>query len=212
VGTADDTGNTITYYDYPAALKGTAFQKPMYINDAKSDASYKSFEIAGTKRLSNRWQLLAGFSATKKNMPVTAANGTAIGVPEFTPNAEINTADTTWEWLTRISGSYLFPYDIQVSANFQSISGDTWGRTVSVKAPQVGTFDLRVEPIGFRNTGTANTTGLQIEKTFRVRPGHRASAGLNILNLFNANFITTASASGVAPSGAANVVQASGAT
>ena len=212
LGTADDPGVARTFFDYPASLRGAAFQRPMYINDAKSDASYKSIEITGTKRMSNRWQLLAGYSATKKRIPVSAANGNAIGIAEYTPNAEINTSDNTWEWLTRVGGAYVFPYDVQVSANLQSISGDTWGRTLSVRGTQLGTFDLRVEPIGFRNTGTATTLALQAEKAIRLRSGQRVSVGLNVLNLLNANFITTASQSGVAPSGAANVIQASGRT
>jgi hypothetical protein len=37
LGTADDTGRTITYYDYPASLAGSAFQQPTLINDPKAD-------------------------------------------------------------------------------------------------------------------------------------------------------------------------------
>ena len=57
VGNADDPGTVLTYYDYPVSLAGIAFQRPMFINDAGSDASYKSIEVAATKRLVNRWQL-----------------------------------------------------------------------------------------------------------------------------------------------------------
>src|SRR5262245_29227320 len=85
-GTADDPGTVVTYYDYPSSLRGAAFQRPMYINDAASDAHYQSFELALTRRLANRWQLQAAYSATKKHIPVPAG-------ATYDPNAEINTSD-----------------------------------------------------------------------------------------------------------------------
>ena len=127
MGTADDTGRTLTYWEHAPGLRGVAFQRPMCINHPGSDANYKSFEVAAMKRLSNRWQLQAAYTATKKHMPVSVRNA------EFNPNAEINTSDFTWEWLSRVTASYRFPLDIQVSTNIQSFSGDTWGRTVSVR-------------------------------------------------------------------------------
>jgi hypothetical protein len=204
LGTADDPGTTLTYYDYPASLKGTAFQRPTYINDANSDASYKSIEVAATKRLSNRWQLQAAYTATKKHIPVPAA-------ATFDPNAEINTSDYTWEWLTQVAGSYMFPLDIQVAANFLSQNGDAWGRTVSARGgKQITSLTMRVEPIGFRNTGTQTLLGLRAEKVFRLRAGHRVTVGANVINLLNANFINNAGTSGAPASGAASVQQKSG--
>ena len=50
LGTSDDPGTVVTYYDYPSSLRGAAFQRPMYINDAASDAHYQSFELALTRR------------------------------------------------------------------------------------------------------------------------------------------------------------------
>ena len=41
----------------------------MTINDPSADAKYKSVEVAAVKRLSNRWQFMASYSATKKDRP-----------------------------------------------------------------------------------------------------------------------------------------------
>jgi len=71
----------------------------------KANQSCKTLELATVKRLSNRWQLVASYSTTKKNWPIGAAGlarGTGFGTssPTFSaagdnagflnPNTEIN--------------------------------------------------------------------------------------------------------------------------
>ena len=75
LGTGDD-GNLITFYEYPEALTGSG--ELMNFNDPKAGPqTYKSLEIAGLKRLANRWSLMASYSATKKHKPLNA--GLAVG-------------------------------------------------------------------------------------------------------------------------------------
>src|SRR4029077_20025760 len=118
-GTADDPGASITYYAYSSSLAGSAFSQTMLINDPNADQTYKSFELAASKRLSNHWQFNASYSATNKHIPFGSD-------PPFNanPNAEINTANQTWEWETKLSGAYQLPGGVTASANFQNISGN----------------------------------------------------------------------------------------
>ena len=142
VGTADDPATSITYYDYPAGFAGVAFQQPMLINHPSADEHYKSFEMAATKRFSSRWQLMASYSATKLGLNQAV-------LADFNPNTEINTADHSWEWLTRISGLYRLPADVQLAANYENRSGSALARTVSVRGGrQVPSLTVRVEPTG----------------------------------------------------------------
>ena len=46
VNTADDPGTTITYYEYPAALSSSAFQKATIVNDDKANQKYSTIEVA----------------------------------------------------------------------------------------------------------------------------------------------------------------------
>jgi len=182
VGNADDPGTFITYFDYPASLRGVAFQRTMFINHAGSDANYKSFELALNKRMSNRWQMLASYSASKKHIPIPDR-------APLTPNAEIFEADDTWEWLFRASGSYLLPGDIQVGANVVTQSGQAWARTVSVRGgQQIPSVTLKVEPLGTQRTPTETLVSLSVEKAFPLRAGQRLSVGASVFNLLNANF------------------------
>jgi hypothetical protein len=185
-GTADDPGTLVTYYDYPANLRGLQFEGTMRINDPEADHTYKSFEIAASKRLSSGWQFMASYSATKKNIPFGSE------ALEFNPNLEINVADRTWEWLGKLSGSYIFPYGVVASANYQHRSGDTWARSVLFRGGrQVPSILLRVEPIGARRMPNINLVDLRVEKRFRVTTGQNLAVRLNVFNAMNANTVTT---------------------
>ena len=180
-GTSDD-GTPGTYYDYPASLRGTAFDAAMFINDPGADASYKSFEVAVNKRLSNRWQMLASYSGTKLNVPVPRNS-------EFTPNAAIFSADKTYEWLFRTSGSYQFPHDFQVSSNLLVQSGFQYALTLSATGgAQIPSLIVFAEPIGTRKTDVQTVMALGIGKGFRLGRGHRVAVGLNFLNVLNGNY------------------------
>jgi hypothetical protein len=187
-GTADDPGTFITYYDFPASLTGRSFEQNMLtVPTGQPDATFKSIELAASKRMSSAWQFMASYSATKKNIPVPQESA-------FTPNAEIFAADRTWEWVARASGAYVFPYEVTVSANLEHRSGDAQARQVLFRGGrQIPTIVLNVEPIGSLRLPHINFLDLRVEKTFRFQRSRQLTARLNIFNALNANTITARS-------------------
>ncbi len=195
VGTTDDPGTTLTYYEYPAALAGADFQLPWLVNDAKANQSYASFELAISKRLANRWQFMASHSATKKHipiLPVGSANGLAISVATDDPNAEIHNSDDTWEWLTRAEGAYLFPFDALVSFHYELRSGDPQARTVLLRGGKtIPSITLKAEPMGSLQLPNISLLDLRFEKTLRLTPTQKVAARVNIYNAMNINTVTS---------------------
>jgi hypothetical protein len=215
LGNADDTGQMITYYEYPASLAGRAFEQYMLTNDPNATQTFKSFEIAASKRYANKWELMASFSATKRNVPISGAlvNSTSVAtgvassaqefnsntlVGDLNPNAEINSGDHSWEWNGKASGAYTLPYDILTSVNYEHRGGYAYARSVLFSRaagftnvgrtiPQAA---LLVEPIGTRRLPNTNQTDVRFEKAFKVAKGQKVSARLNIFNVFNANTVT----------------------
>ncbi len=199
LGTADDPGKLITYYDYPAAYRGRRFQQPMLVNgSAADDQKFKSFELAASKRLSNHWSLLASYSTTKVYIPHvqnTASTGNDFTNPglqvflaTFDPNAEINTLMNLREWQSRVDGAYIFPHDLLVSANFEHRSGAPYARTVSFTGgQQIPSLVARVEPIGTRRLPNINLLHMRVEKSFRVSKGQKVALRLNVYNATNIN-------------------------
>jgi hypothetical protein len=182
LGTADDTGQSFTYYDFPAALAGQAFQQNELTVDPNATERFKTIEVAGTKRLSNRWQVMASYSATKLNVPVPAYS-------DFNPNLEINNANNTWEKLGRLSAAYIFPLAMTGSINFDHRSGVARARQVlfTRAGAQIPSIVLNVEPIGSRYDPDTNILDLRLDKRWRLGSGRSVDGQINLYNSLNVN-------------------------
>ncbi len=193
VGTADDTGTFITYFDYPAALTGFAFQRPNYVNDPRANKHFSTIELAASKGLADNWQFQASYTATKIHVPFVD-NAGAFNTQD--PNSEIFAADNTWEWQARASGSYLLPYGILVSGNFEHRSGNPYARTASFRnaGTRVGSLTLRVEPIGSQRLPNINMLHVRAEKQIALPNGQRVALGVNIFNALNTQVATAVTA------------------
>ncbi len=188
VGTADDTGNNITYFDYPDELVGAEFQKATIVNDKAADGWYRTMEFLVTKRLANRWHFMGSYSATRKNYPLSA-NADVFNTVD--PNSEINGKDKTWEWLARASGSYIFPWDILVSGTYEHRSGNVTAREADFGgADNVGSLELRVEPIGSIRLPNLNLVTLRVEKQFVLPGAQRLIGRMDIHNATNTDIAT----------------------
>ena len=188
VGNSDDTGNIITYYDYPASLAGAAFQKPWVVNDDKANSNFKTIEVQMARRYADNWQFRASYSATKKHIPLVpnVGNNQTGLINTQDPNGEIFAADNTWEWIFRAGGSYLMPYGILGSINFSHESGDPWARTVELSGGrQIPTLVVNVEPIGTRRLDNLNLLDVRGEKRFSVGAGRDFVVRLNLYNVLN---------------------------
>jgi hypothetical protein len=180
VGTADD--GTFQYYD-------RSYNPPANINvitnDPNSKQTYKGIEITANKRLSNRWQLLAGYTysrTTYSGLSVTANPNSFI----FADGPIFN--DRPHQF--KMSGSYLLPHDIMVSGNLRSQSGPPITRYVSQRltAPGAST-SVNVEPIGSHRLSRMNTVDARVAKTLRMAGNRALELNLDIFNLANANTV-----------------------
>jgi hypothetical protein len=191
-GTNDDPGTFVTYYDYPLEFSGVRNQTPTLINDDNANQSFKSAEFALSRRMSNRWQAYASFSFTRKNIPFIGNAGTSGGLTyylnTYDPNAEINNADHTTEWIGRASGSYLFPYGIapamRIRAEILSVARSSLGRPDShhhaanrgtgtiYRLPNIALLDLSVQKYsrsGDRRWASTPSTRSQQQRGLRLR-------------------------------------------
>jgi hypothetical protein len=201
VGTGDDPGTAVTYYEFSPDLAGRRYEQFMPVNDPNVDQSYKGVELAVTKRLADRWQLMGAYTATKMNIPaykelamgsfVSGSFSSAHQAANLTPNDEINRDVEAWEWNAKLMGSYLFPYDIQVSANYEHRSGDIFARQVRFTGgTTIPSIVLNVEPIGTRRTPNLNLVTFRAEKTFPMFNTHRLAVRVNVYNALNASTVT----------------------
>jgi len=195
LGNSDDTGQSFTYWEYSTALQPRSFEHFVRINDPNADQTYKSVDIALFKRLSNNWQLLASYSGTMRDVPVSVAaggsefNGNVESGP-MNPNAEINTHEHGWESSTKVSGVYRFPFDIMASGQLETRSGYFWARTVRFTGGRtIPNITINVEPFDARQLPNSTQVDLRIEKTFNLMKNQRFAVRANAFNVMNSNTV-----------------------
>ena len=159
-----------------------------YINEDELDATYKSYEIALSRRIANRFMLQASYSATKFDDPYPV---NSVAPPVYNPNTFINVANDGNEWTAKLSGAYQLPAGVTTSANFESRSGSYYGRTAvfrgGVSIPQI---TLLVEPVTANKLPSVNRLDLRLDKRFQLAGGHAFSVRTNLYNALNSSVVT----------------------
>ena len=177
-----DDGGLITYFDYPAALSGRQFAGTTLTNWPGSQ-TFKTMEVAGTRRMSGNWQVSLSFSATKSSVPFADRQA-------LNPNSEINTSADYWENTAKASGGYILPFTIVASANYERRLGDPQARTHQFTGGQtIRSIVLAVEPQGSIRLPNTNLVDFRFAKRMRVRGSHTLEARFDFFNVFNANFV-----------------------
>ena len=141
LGTADD--GTFQFYNRTS----TAANLTHFTTDPTFRQTYKGIEITGTKRMSNRWQMLMGYTYSQ-----TRQEGLSVNI---NPNALINvegpvtgqTGDRPHQF--KVTGTYILPfYDIGFAANVNSQSGAVITRSINTAQTVGGNTAVNVEPLG----------------------------------------------------------------
>ncbi len=196
VGTADDS--TFGYFDRISAANRT-----IITNDPKVTQSYKGIEFTLTKRLSNRWQMLAGYTLSKSEI-----NDISVDVsPNFLINANGNiTADAAVGGSSRcagcsaanadrpnqfkFTGMYILPwYDVVLSGNFSSQQGPPVTRQISQRLSIGGSQTINLEPLGSHRMPTLNKIDVRVGKLFRFANNRTIEGSVDFDNLANANTV-----------------------
>jgi hypothetical protein len=134
------------------------------------DNAYHGVEISASKRMSNNWQLLGGFTAQRKRGTIFDATGDDLN----NPNRDIFRNDGYLEndstYVFKLAGTYNLPKGITTSANFQHYTGYPIQAT--------GLFRSGIAPNG------TNTTLNQNSVTVALQPrGQERLDDVNVLNL-----------------------------
>jgi hypothetical protein len=158
-GTADD--GTFQFYN-----RVSAENLIFLTNDRNSLQTYKGLEITATKRMSNRWQMLAGYTFAR-----TRISGVSVNV---NPNALINAEGLVTGQLGdrphqfKLTGTYVLPfYDIGLAGNVNSQSGIAVTRQVSTPLSVGGNTTVNVEPLGSYRLDARTAMDLRVFKTTR---------------------------------------------
>jgi len=157
-------------------------------------SNYNGVQIDAVKKMSNRWQLLAGLSLQHHKGFVH--NGTFTNADFNNPNTRINRDDSSifidLPWALTVAGSYQFPWDVQLSGKYTARAGDPLDRTqlfAGLTATQVSET-IRVVPRGTDRTETVDKfVDVRLGKRFVIKGAGRWEATVDVFNLLNANHV-----------------------
>ncbi len=192
---------SITYYE-------PAFQVPapfVRLNTPDRFRNYNGVELTATKRFANRWG--AAFSYAFNNAvdhwdseaaiddPTPRTTGGFDSATYFPGNAQyapesagsgIGNVFQNSKWLTKLSGQYMMPLDINVSAVFQARQGFPFTQTIQTpnRANGGGQIQVPLDTLGDLRLGATKTVDLRIDRTFRFAR-LRLRPSMDIFNLGN---------------------------
>jgi hypothetical protein len=169
------------------------------------ESDYNGVQFSVNKRMSNRWQLLAGLTL-QKHEGFSGGSGTTANPSGGTftdpgtstdlnnPNYRLNRADSSvfidLPWAFTLSGSYQLPYDLVVSGKYTARAGEPLGRLFNVTPalPQ-GPETVWVQRRGEDRTETVSRfVDIRFGKRF-LAAGRGFEATVDIFNLLNANHV-----------------------
>jgi hypothetical protein len=157
-------------------------------------SDYDGVQFDFQKRMSNRWQMLAGLSLQQHRG--FDHGGTYTGVDFSNPNSSINRNDGSvfidLPWAFTLSGSYQLPYAVILSGKYTARAGDPLNRTTVFTGL---TASQASETIRLAQRGTDRTedvtkfVDIRFAKRFTV-PGLTSLEGnLDVFNILNANHV-----------------------
>src|SRR5262249_45630425 len=206
VGTADDSS-------FGFFQRISAANRVVITNDRDVKQRYQGLELTLTKRFTDRWSMLAGYTRSSNRI-----EGVAVDVsPNFlinmagpiTPDAVVNSPTVTTRCpgcgasnadkpnQFKLTGMYILPWhDLVVSGNYHRVSGNysgVSGPAVTRQINQAMAFGaaqtINLEPLGNRRLDFQNRIDVRIGKLFTFANSRSFEATLDLDNLTNANWV-----------------------
>jgi hypothetical protein len=197
VGTADDG----TYQYFPRI---SAANRTVITNDPNVLQSYKGLEITITRRFTNNWSMLAGYTRSKnelENVSVDISPNFLINSSgNISPDAAVgggssrcngcgaSNADRPNQF--KLTGIYMLPwYDIITSANYSGLSGPPVTRQINRAVGFATTQTINLEPLGAHRLDFENRLDLRVGKVLKLANNRSLEGSVDFDNVFNAGWI-----------------------
>jgi hypothetical protein len=187
------TGKPMTLYNLNAADVGKSNILMTNIS-ALDDNSYHGVEFTGVKRMSNRWQLLAGLTVQRQKGTAYLGFSDDALLDDFNnPNFDINrrnnylNMDSTYVF--KVDSTYDLPWKFSTSVNFQHYTGfpvqptEVFGGTLS--GLNQNSVTVILQPAGILRYPSVNLLNLRISREFALRERFRIQPLIDLFNLTN---------------------------
>ncbi len=161
-------------------------------DNVPGDTDYYTWEVTGTKRLADRWSMLASFSKTWSEAQNNTFFGTSFRQNQLpvSPNDLINTEPDGkikyTDWSLKLHGTYEGPWGLKLSPMLRHQGGQNFGRTI-LATLNYGSVRLAAEPLDTRRQDNITVFDFRVEKVIQLTQVLRVGPFLDLYNAFNAN-------------------------
>ena len=167
-----------------------------YVTNKPIGDRYDNVEFGVTKRMSDNWQLLSGFTWTKRHLSSLFSEN-----PNVVAWNSNNTQTTGWTF--RASGSYLFGRRVMVAFSYRANKGQPYARFLTVTEQHLnladpnrttplaqGNLTIVAEKAGMYDLPDINVLDLRVQKEFAFKRTQRLQLMLNLFNFFDSKTVT----------------------
>jgi hypothetical protein len=199
VGTADDA--TFGFYQ-----RISAANRVVITNDPNVKQRYSGLELTLTKRFTDRWSMLAGYTLSSnriEDVSVDVSPNFLINMSgPITPDAVVNSPTLTTRCpgcgasnadkpnQFKLTGMYILPWqDIIFSGNYSGVSGPAVTRQINQAMAFGAAQTINLEPLGSRRLDFQNRVDVRVGKLFNFANRRSFEATLDIDNLTNSNWV-----------------------
>jgi len=194
------TGQPLTLYSFqPTDLtKYGAFNFVVTNIPKLDDNAYHGIEFTAVKRLSNKWQLLTGFTIQRQKGVFSRSGSDDALYDNFTdPNLDINRSNNYLNndatYVFKVDSSYELPWKIGTSINFQHYTGFPVQPTESFGVPDANPKGVDIlsetvilQPAGITRLPSVNMLNLRISRDFTLSDRWHVIPNIDFFNVTNA--------------------------
>jgi len=190
---------TATLYNLSSGFLG--LQNNVVDNDPYLDTDYNGVDLSFTKRLSRRWQMVAGVTFGKNKGGVVnntlASNGQSATLDLNDPNNTLyqqGVVGLDSKYGFRMSGSYLAPGDILVAGSYTSNGGGAYQSNINLSRAAVasvvnltrGSQTVFLSERGTERLPNVNELDIRISRPFKIGASRRITPQVDLFNITNA--------------------------
>jgi len=157
---------------------------------ALDDNSYHGVEFTAVKRMSHRWQLLAGFTVQRQKGAFGRGYADDAYFDNFNdPNNGINRRDNYLNfdstYVFKVDSTYDLPWKFSTSVNFQHLTGYPIQPVAFLGGLNQGSEQIILQPAGHARLPGINVLNVRIARDFKVRDRFTIKPLIDLFNLTN---------------------------
>jgi len=176
---------------------GAARPQDLFLTNFQGGDHYIAYDVRATKRMSDKWQMIASYEWDKVNTAPPNTND---------PNSLVwgNRAHYTTN-VFKILGSYDLPFGLGFSTTYESQKGAQYTRTAQFTGAArnillangtqrtnnlgQGSLTVTIDPQGTYFNPRVNLLNIRVDKTMKITENQDISAMFDLFNVFNANTV-----------------------